>query len=291
MIPDFCAMILTHGRPNHVPTYRVLRNGGYTGPIVIVIDNEDDTADEYRERFGSEVVMFDKKAVADMIDEADNFSDRRSIVYARNAAFDIAEELGYTYFIQLDDDYTYWSYCFDEDMNFLYRPVKRLDDAFRYLLDYYKATPAKSLCIAQTGDYIGGENAGMAQEPMMKRKAMNTFICSTERRFQFNGRINEDVNAYTLLGSRGELFLTVNLMRINQGDTQKSEGGMTDIYLVNGTYIKSFYTVIHCPSSVRIGMIGDKHPRIHHQIRWNNTVPKILNEDIRRPDKNGGETE
>ena len=29
----------------------------------------------------------------------------RAIVYARNACFDLAKDLGITYFIQLDDDY------------------------------------------------------------------------------------------------------------------------------------------------------------------------------------------
>lgn len=279
---DFCAMILTHGRPGNVPTHQILRRGGYTGPILVVVDNEDETADEYRERFGEEVVVFDKEAIAARIDEADNFSDRRSIVYARNAAFDIAEERGYRYFIQLDDDYTYLSYCFDETMTWVYRPVRRLDDVFSMLLEYYKSIPALSLCISQPGDFIGGEESAYTAFPRTKRKAMNTFICSTERRFAFQGRINEDVNAYTLLGSRGALFLTVNLFRINQGHTQQVGGGMTDIYLASGTYVKSFYTVMHCPSFVRITRIGLRYFRLHHQVSWDHAVPKIIREEHRK---------
>jgi len=102
----FCAFILTHGRANRVYTYKTLKKSGYTGPIVIVVDNEDRTIDEYKKVFKDQVYVFDKKAMAAKIDEGDNFQDRRAIIYARNACFEIAEAFGYEYFIQLDDDYT-----------------------------------------------------------------------------------------------------------------------------------------------------------------------------------------
>ncbi|MEW3551668.1 hypothetical protein MZV21_26770 [Escherichia coli] len=38
MRDDFCAFILTHGRPDKVLTYRTLRRAGYTGKIFIVVD-------------------------------------------------------------------------------------------------------------------------------------------------------------------------------------------------------------------------------------------------------------
>ena len=38
---DFVAFILTHGRADNVITYNTLRNHGYTGRIVLIIDDED----------------------------------------------------------------------------------------------------------------------------------------------------------------------------------------------------------------------------------------------------------
>jgi len=88
---NYCVFILSHGRPDGVNTYRTLKKAGYTGQIYIVIDNEDRTAEKYIENFGSEnVVLFDKMAVSKTFDTADNFNDRRAVVYARNACFDIA---------------------------------------------------------------------------------------------------------------------------------------------------------------------------------------------------------
>lgn len=84
MRDDFCAFILTHGRPDKVLTYRTLRRAGYTGKIFIVVDDEDKTRHQYMAEFGEQVLVFSKTDIASRFDEADNFCDRRSIFYARN---------------------------------------------------------------------------------------------------------------------------------------------------------------------------------------------------------------
>jgi len=282
MLNDFCAFILTHGRPNDVLTYSTLKKHGYTGKIYIIIDNEDKTAKEYYKKFGKKVIMFDKSVIAKTLDEGDNFTDRRAIIYARNACFDIAKDLGIKYFIELDDDYTTFIY---KTNNLFQRinsaVIKNLDNIFEILLNYYKTIPALSIAMAQTGDFLGGKDGNAAKKPQV-RKCMNTFICSTERPFKFFGRINEDVNAYTNLGGRGYLFLTIPNVAIQQKASQKTKGGMSDIYLDNGTYIKSFYTIIYSPSCTRIKRMQSKHPRLHHSITWKNAVPMIIKEKYKK---------
>ena len=54
MRDDFCAVILTHGRPNKIPTYDTLRRSGYTGPIFFVLDNEDKTLKEHEKKYGKD---------------------------------------------------------------------------------------------------------------------------------------------------------------------------------------------------------------------------------------------
>ena len=56
MRDDFCAFILTHGRPDKVLTYRTLRRAGYTGKIFIVVDDEDKTRNQYMAEFGEQVL-------------------------------------------------------------------------------------------------------------------------------------------------------------------------------------------------------------------------------------------
>ena len=88
--------------------------------------------------------------------------------------------------------------------------------------------------------------------------------------------MNDDVNAYTLWGSRGKVFLTVMDLCIIQPETQQVKGGMTELYKGSGTYQKSFYTVLQCPSFAKIQIMGDKHYRPHHFIDQEHGYPKIL---------------
>lgn len=281
---DFVAFILTHGRADRVKTYETLRKSNYSGKIVLVIDDEDSTASEYYRRFGREnVEMFSKAEIAKTFDEGVP-GDRRTIVYARNACFNIARKLGYRYFIELDDDYTSFGWRFDEQFRFLsadYR-IRNIDRVLDIMLDYFKKIPAKSIAMAQGGDFVGGGNSGCATSVKLSRKAMNSFICDVERPFTFLGRINEDVNTYTRQSSIGDIFFQVNQVWLEQVQTQSNAGGMTDVYLDSGTYLKSFFSLMYMPSSVKIKTMGNKYKRLHHCINWRNTVPRILHEKYRK---------
>jgi hypothetical protein len=57
---------------------------------------------------------------------------------------------------------------------------------------------------------------------------------------------------------------------------------LTDIYLDNGTYVKSFYSVISSPQAVKISTMGTTHRRIHHSIDWNFAVPKIISSKFKK---------
>ena len=94
MRKDFCAFILTHGRPSQVQTARTLRKHGYTGKVFIVIDDEDDAGEEYKRIYGDDVLVFSKDEVARYTDQFDNFSDRRAILWARNVCWDLARLQG-----------------------------------------------------------------------------------------------------------------------------------------------------------------------------------------------------
>lgn len=280
---NFAVFILSHGRPDRVDTYKSLIESGYTGDIYIIIDNEDKTADDYRALYGDQVIVFDKMAISKTFDTGDNFDDRRAVIYARNACFNIAWELGLDYFLQLDDDYVDFRYKMDSQFRSIHRKlIKDLDRTINALLDYYKSIPALSIAIAQGGDFLGGIENDIDKSLNRRRKCMNTFICSTERPFQFVGRINEDVNVFTWFQRLGNLFLTFPLIAIQQRQTQTNSGGMTDLYRDSGTFIKSFYTVMYSPSSVKVKMIRSNHPRLHHQVDWKNAVPCILSEDCRK---------
>lgn len=269
MNKDFAVFILTHGRPDTVITDKTIRRNGYTGNIFYIVDNEDKTVNKYIKNYGQEFVkIFNKKEMADLVDEGNNFDNRKVIIHARNACFNIAKDLGLTYFVQFDDDYT--SFCYRYDIGA--KTIKNIDSVFNSMLEFYKNTNIKTICFSQGGDHIGGFNG-----IKLKRKAMNSFFCSTLRPFQFVGSINEDVNTYVTLGSRGDIFFTFTNIQLTQKQTQTNEGGMTDEYNLYGTYVKSFHSVLMHPSGVKIYMMNTLNKRLHHKIKWDNTTPKILN--------------
>jgi hypothetical protein len=281
VLNDFAVFILTHGRPDNVVTYDTLKKHGYTGRVYLVIDDEDDTEDQYRERYGDKVIQFSKREIEKTFDTGDNFTNKRGvIIYARNACFEIARNLGVKYFCELDDDYTSFTFRFGADNTFSSANVLSLDAIFSAMLDFYISLGdrCKTIAMAQGGDYIGGGAGSYGKAIKLTRKAMNSFICSVDRPFTFVGRINEDVNTYVRRGYEGDLFLTINQICLHQKQTHSNKGGMTETYLESGTYLKSFYSVMYHPAAVHIGLMGNKNKRLHHNIEWNAVAPKIIKE-------------
>lgn len=283
---DFALLILSHGRADCVDTLNTFRRCGYTGRWYIIIDNEDSQHDKYVENFGEDhVIVFDKYKKSLEVETCDLPRDRKVVLFAREVCFDVANQLGLKYFLELDDDYTECSSRVVRGNGLMRIYTQDVESLIDETLDFLVKSHADCIAWAQDGDFCGGIGGSMFKNKV-KRKMMNAFFCRTDKPFHFLGRINEDVNTYILEGSRGKLFLTVYNVAINQRQTQKNVNGMTDIYLNHGTYIKSFYSVIVAPSCVKVGVMGQYHHRMHHKIEWNDAVPKIIREDWRKPDAN-----
>lgn len=285
MRDDFCVFILSYNRPKNVPTVETLIEQGYTGDWYIVVDHESDVR-PYKNEWGAEkIIVLDKDDALPELDRADNQDRRDCNVYARHQSFDVANELGYTYFAMFDDDYKRFRYRWNENGEYDGTgKVSDMDTMFDHMIEYLERADLHSIATSQGGDWIGGEKAHIAANDgkiTAKRKVMNTFVCRSDRKFSFKGTINEDVNAYVREAQLGKVFLTPNLISVNQEETQQEDGGLTDIYLSQGTYMKSFYTILYSPSSVKLNKMGDQHMRIHHHIDWNATTPKIVPEDCK----------
>lgn len=278
---DFAIFILSHGRADNIKTLKSLEKSNYKGKWYIIIDNEDDQEEKYYQNYGDKVIKFDKLDIANRYDTADSFNDRRTIFYARNACFEIAKKLGLKYFLELDDDYTSFLIRYEKDKKLASKVIDDFDLIVDYMIEFLEDTGALTVAMSQGGDLIGGINSNTFQQ-QIKRKAMNSFFCKVDNPFKFLGRVNEDVNTYTLLGMQGKLFFTIMKLCLTQTATQQNSGGMTDTYLDNGTYVKSFYSIIYSPSCVTIKLMGNFHPRMHHSINWDYCTPRILDEKFKK---------
>lgn len=281
---DFAVFILTYGRPDKVITLKTLLKAGYTGKYYLICSDDDRSLPLYIKRFGKDkVIVFNKDEAKKEFDVGDNFGNQKTIIYARNENFKIAKSLGLTYFLQLDDDYT--NFFFVEaikELNLLKQDIvyRYFDDICNAFIDFLETSKATTVAFAQGGDFLGGLESGTAQKGLL-RKAMNSFFFRTDCPVRFVGNINEDVNTYVRYGQIGHLFFTITAIKLTQNQTQKTAGGMTDAYIDGGTYLKSFYSVMYAPSTVKISEMGETHRRIHHKIKWDTAVPKILRQSVK----------
>lgn len=281
MRDDFAVFILSHGRANNVKTWHTLDKIGYTGKRYLIIDDQDEQQDVYKRLYGDHVIVFDKQEACRRSDVMDTDTDMRIVLFARNVCFEIAQKLGLTYFLELDDDYTTFDLRYADRGCLRAKTITDMDTLCDKMIDFLEVSGAKTVAFAQAGDFIGGIDWGKWSQRIL-RKAMNSFFCKVDRPFQFIGRINEDVNAYTMLGGRGELFLTVTRIGLVQVQTQANEKGLTDVYLKYGTYVKSFYSVICSPSCVVVKAMQTSHPRIHHEVNWSRCCPMIISDRYKR---------
>ena len=217
---NIAVFILTHGRADNVKTYKTLRECGYTGKIYLVIDDEDEQEQRYIENYGKQVVKFCKDEYLQKSMCINPDKPRKVILYARNACFDIAKNLGITHFVEMDDDYKHFEYRTPVDGRLLTTKVRSMDKVLDVFFDFIDNTGIKTCAFAQGGDFIGG--AATYHAINMKRKAMNSFFCVTDNPIDFIGSINEDVNTYVTKGNRGELFFTIGKIDLVQTTTQKN---------------------------------------------------------------------
>jgi hypothetical protein len=282
MRDDFAVMLLTHGRADNVKTIRALEEGGYTGKVFIVIDDEDAQGDFYRKRFGDQVRMFCKAEWADRIDDGDNSGDTRAVVYARAACVEIAKEEGLRWIVQLDDDYTAFFYKNDNENRYCSKKIRQLDQVWSAMLDFADRANVACIAMSQEGDHIGGPNSMYNKTIRMKRKAMNSMFMRVDQPVSFVGKVNEDATMATVESLRGRLIFTTMGLCLTQGVTQQNKGGLTDIYRDQGTYIKSMYSVLYAPACVKVKnmVVGEK--RLHHIVDYERCCPKIIREQHRK---------
>ena len=277
---DFAVIIPTHGRHDRVFTIDSLRKSGYTGNFYLLCDDEDKQLDKYKTKYGDKVMVFSKDDYKGKFDKMDNFGNKACVVYARNAMWDIAKKIGLKYFAVADDDYTSFQYRITPEGGYYARTVKNnLDDVFNSYIDFLITSKVDTVCFAQGGDYIGGrESTNIVNGFKVLRKMMNLYFFDVDKPIEFKGTINEDLTSSVTEGRTGRVILTSLMNSITQKETQAQAGGLTEIYLELGTYVKSFYSVIAAPSCVKVALMGNNQARIHHQVTWKNAVPKIIRE-------------
>lgn len=206
--------IISHGRPNEQLTYKLLRSGGVeTDDIFIVCDDLDTTLPEYIQNYGDRIVVFDKQRYMDSCDSGVQSPTGLHAVYARNAAYDLALEKGYDFFVIADDDIDSITYRYPDGDKLRSKNVHDVGNCFIALSEYMK-TSDKIYCIgiAPHIAFMGGVKAPIVAEGM-KRVVFNIGLYRAGKRIRYASECQEDLAASILYNQQGKMMFSCGLLQ------------------------------------------------------------------------------
>lgn len=279
---NFAVFILTHGRPNNQLTYKSLRKAGYTGKIYFVIDDLDETSDEYIKNFGKEnVIIFDKREIAKNTDRFLNYEKLDGVVYARNVCFEIAKKLDLEYFLNCDDDIRNFHYRLIENNKMGSVPLISFDDVFEVILEFMKTSDIELFSISENGIYFGGINE--------RTKGINMtfghfFIFNTKSKIRFRSFWLEDLITNIDILKRGHRVISSSF--ISQTLIGRGDGGMADSYNETNDNCIVFNILLCHPDVIKLYFKIKKDKILYsHKTNWKNVCVKTISDRYKKGQK------
>lgn len=271
--------IISKGRPQ-CRTAKTLTKMKYPGEWFIVCGNNDETLEQYLANWGEEhVKVFDWYDEVKHTDTMDNFgfdSMPSGACPVRNATAEISRRRGERRHWQFDDDYTGFQ-VFDA------KTGKRPHCDGKKLAECMEA-------IAEFADRCGLSNCGFPPSTIetckdgalgLARRVFNAHNLPSggELFVPWRARLNDDLINAVNVWRTGRIELSVKCLAMNMPPTQSEAGGLTDIYLDEGTVRKTAYAVMAAPGQVKL---VDRFGRYHHSADWNRIVPKIVSDEYQK---------
>lgn len=273
MRDDFAVFILTHGRAKQQKTLETLSKCGYSGKWYLIIDDEDDQIKTYYERYGKHVIEFSKREVESMFDTMTNAKEYRSVVYARNAVYDIAKSLGIRYIFMFDDDITGLQFRVVKDNKLKGFKIHQIERLFAGMMEYMESAKLAMLGFSQAGAYVGGAKSQKYQDGC-QRNMSQAMLVDVQNPVEFRGIFNEDLHASLDLANQGRVALATMLVSIQAPERMSNAGGLHDLYMENTTYARDFYSIMLYPAVETFVQNKAEIKIRHNHLAF---VPKILN--------------
>lgn len=227
MRDDFAVFILTHGRANEQKTLRTLKRCGYSGRLYLIIDDEDEQQDEYVRLYGSKVVKFSKREIEPCFDTMTNKKEYRSVVYARNASYGIAHDLGVRWIFMCDDDISNLSYRVLKGNTLKGINIRDIDDLFELMCGIMEAGNLGIFGFSQAGAFIGGANKNYLNGH--QRKVAQAMMFDADNPIEFRGIFNEDLQVALDAGIAGKVAMSTMLVSIQSPERTTNRGGVARV--------------------------------------------------------------
>ena len=272
--------IISKGRPQ-CRTAQTLERIKFPGEWFIVCGTNDETLDQYIERWGGRVLTFDFEKQLETTDTMDPFGFGEMASGAcpvRNATRGISRERGELRHWQLDDDYTGFQ-IFDSKTG--KRPTVK-DGAELYERMERIAEFGHECGLANVGFTPAGIAASRENARNYSPRVFNAHNMPSDPELfvRWVGRMNDDlINAINVYRTgRGPEF-SFNFVSMNMPATQSENGGLSELYREEGTVRKTAYAVMAAPGAVKL---VERFGRYHHAVDWKFLVPKIVHSKYRR---------
>lgn len=272
--------IISKGRPQ-CTTAQTLVKMGYPGEWFIVCGNNDETLQQYIDKWGKDkVLVFDWYEQIKHTDVLDNFGFEKMASGAapvRNAVFDFSRARGERRHWQMDDDF------------FVFRMIsttekknKKMDSGL--LLYWWLVRIAKyadDAKLANIGVCLAEEcYPDMAKCPTSRVYAVHNMSNDPELTPEWKGRFNDDtIHAISVFRTGKRREMSLRFLSTDTKDSQSEKGGLTEMYRSLGTVRKTAYLILMAPNASKLTI---RHQRYHHIVDWKKLTVKVINEKWRK---------
>ena len=277
---NFAVFIITHGRPNNQKTLNLLNEMGYTGPVYLVIDDEDETGEEYREKYPNQVICFNKESYVANTDTGLHIPFKKFAVFARNAVEDIAREMGFAYFMVLDDDIINLRIRYDVDGSLKSRKLTGIiDEVFIACIKFMNNSGLHCTSFGFCNVYRSGVSCLYEENPR-SRLCAEAFIRDTKIRVNWRLNMVEDLITSLDYIRAGMPWLQLVPIQVEICMSEGAvEGGNSEAYNNFGLFRLNFMPTIAYPDCNKVTF---HHNKWHTTLASKYSVPKIISASFKK---------
>lgn len=273
---NFAVMICTHGRPNAQHTLDFLRNNGYTGKIILVVDDEDDTVTDLMLKTypNADTIKFDKQEWIDKSDTGTIENQRKCILYAKNYCEHLAQNLKLEAFVIADDDIFNLRYRYPEDGKLKSLKItQNLDGVINAYVDFMLSTDIVATGFGFTQFYFSGENSFSPENFLKYRVPYNFVFRNTKHKIDWMSWFGEDIITAVMYNKRGYFMQDIPYIQQEIKPLAKEAGGMKETYDSNSDIRLTMQNVMYLPSELKAYRYNSKYMA---SIKKDNSFPMLV---------------
>lgn len=272
----FAIFILSHKRADRVETYSTLRKGGYTSKIYVVVDNQDPMLDKYQERFGDDVLVFDKQTYIDSTETLETSKMKASAVYARNAIEQYAKDFGLDAFGMFDDDVISMRYRWIEGNSVRSLTVNGgLDSVFEMYGQYILDAGIACTSFPFTMFYVAGVH-DLNKRISEYRHTYQIHIRNAHKPVEWKGIINHDTITQLLTAKNGYIWWSIPHLVFDAKPMNKESGGLKEVYDALKDLDMAFLAIMTCPDCCTITTSNGERSTLQIKENKHTSYPMIV---------------